>query len=168
MNLRRCCIRRIDRSGIHAGIAKRLYVIRRLHMVDAAQASRNITGDGQYRSVIVPGLVQTGEKMCGSRSPCSRANAEPAGQFRLAGGGERSALFVPNTEPLQTVVATNGVRERVQRISHDAEDLRDAQIRQCRRQQFTHCSAHGGLLAWTQETIGRGEPWLSPWVDHCA
>jgi hypothetical protein len=61
----------------------------------------------------MPGFIQAGEKMRGSRSRRSSANAKPSGQFRLAGGGKRRALLMANAQPLDTFFPPNCIRERV-------------------------------------------------------
>lgn len=50
----------------------------------------------------------------------SHADAERAGQLSLRACGEGRDLLVPDPDPLDPVLSTDGVRDRVESITHNA------------------------------------------------
>ena len=88
MNLSRRSVRRIDRRGLYTRVAKSLYVIGRLKVIDAAHAGRNIAGDRENGCVVVARFVKTRQQMSGSRSGRPRAYPESAREFGWTRGGK--------------------------------------------------------------------------------
>ncbi len=76
--------------------------------------------------MIARGLVEPGDQMRAARAGRAGADAEPAGQLGLAGGGERRAFLVADADPFDLAAAPNRIGQRIERVADQAEDLRDA------------------------------------------
>ena len=74
------------------------------------------------------------------------ADAEPAGQLGLAGGGERRALLVADADPFDAAAA-NRVGERIERVADQAEDLLDPDLLEHADQDIRDCLGHLRLLS---------------------
>jgi hypothetical protein len=95
--------------------------------VDALQLARHLPGKRKNRRVVATCLIEAGDEMSAA-GPCTPAtDAEPAGEFRLAGGRERSAFLVADADPLDLAVA-HSVADRIERIGNQPGYVRDADL----------------------------------------
>jgi hypothetical protein len=78
--------------------------------------------------MIVTRLIEARQQVSGSGTGGSGAHAQASGELGLARRRQCSALLMAYSEPRDAFVAANGIRERIQCIAHDAEDLARPQI----------------------------------------
>ena len=76
--------------------------------------------------------------MSAARPGTAATHAEPASQFRLAGGGKRSAFLMANANPLDLAVA-HSVADRIKRIGNQAEYVSDADLFEHVHQGMGYC-----------------------------
>jgi hypothetical protein len=55
------------------------------------------------------------------------AHTEPAGEFGLAGRGQRRAFFMPDANPFD-LAPPNRIRDRIERIAYQSKNLSDADL----------------------------------------
>ena len=113
MNDGRCLRRRRNRFGVERNVAKQQIGFSGLNKIGPMRLSRHVAGDRQHRRVISGRFVETGDKMRASGAGGAAADAELTRQLSLAGGGERAAFFMTNTNPFNPAPA-HGVGERIQ------------------------------------------------------
>jgi len=75
----------------------------------------------------------------------SGTDREPAGKLGLPGGGERRALLVANADPFDAAT-TDRIRQRVQRISDQAEHVSNTDLLERADQNVRDCLRHARLL----------------------
>ena len=91
--------------------------------VCADQIVKRVPSDGQHRLPVAFRIVEAVEKVNASRAGGSDAYTQPAGIFRVAAGGERRGLLVPNLYELQLVLmGPKGFKHSVYTISWKTED----------------------------------------------
>src|ERR1700733_15662923 len=73
------------------------------------------------------------------------ATAEPAGQLGLAGGGERRAFLVADTDPFD-VAAPYRVGKRIERVADQAENVFDPDLFEHADQYVRYGLSHRDLL----------------------
>ena len=105
--------RRRDGLRIERDVAKQEVGVGRLHVIDALQLARHVAGQGQDRRMIAARLVEAGDQVSAPRPRRAGADAEPAGQLGLAGGGERRAFLVANADPFNAAAA-DGVADGIE------------------------------------------------------
>jgi hypothetical protein len=76
--------------------------------------------------VVAARLIEAGP----AGTSCTGTYCEAAGELRLAGGGERGAFLVTNTDPCN-VAAANGIGERIERVADQSEDVLDPDLLEC-------------------------------------
>ena len=72
--------------------------------------------------MIARSLVEAGDQVRAAGACGAGADAEPAGELGLSGGGQRRAFFMPHADPFDPALA-HRVAERIQRVSDQSEDL---------------------------------------------
>src|ERR1700691_1532911 len=100
--------------------------------------------------MIAARLIEAGDEMRTAGPGRAAAHAELPGQLSLAGGGKRSAFLVADADPFN-VAAAHGVRERVERVADQSENLPDANLLQGVYQYVGHCVSHRCLLLTCRE-----------------
>ena len=95
--------------------------------------------------MVAAGLVEAGDEVRAPGSRRATAHPELPGELRLARGGERGALFMADADPVD-LASPHGVRERIERVSDQPEDVPDADALQRIDQYFRHGQGHIGLL----------------------
>ena len=127
--------RRGDGLGVERDVAKQQVRLGGLEEVGALHLARHVAGQRQHRRVVAAGLVEPGDQMRAAGPGGAGADAEPAGQLGLAGGGQRRAFFVAHADPFD-LAAPHRIGQRIERVADQPEDLLDADLSERRRPEF--------------------------------
>jgi len=95
--------------------------------------------------VVAVCFIETGDEIGAAGSGRSATDGKPAGEFRLARGGQRRPFLVANADPLDIAVA-DGIGKRIERVANEAEYLLDANLFEHVDQSPGHCLCHLRLL----------------------
>jgi hypothetical protein len=95
--------------------------------------------------VIAARFVEAGDKMGAAGPGRPGANAKPARELGLSGGRERRALLVTHADPFDGTAA-NRVRERIERIADQSENVFDPDLLKHADQHVRHRLGHLRLL----------------------
>ena len=99
------------------------------------QLARHLAGERQHRRVVAARLVEPGDQMGAARAGRAGADAEPAGELGLAGGGQRRAFLMTDADPFD-LAAPDRVGERIERVADQSEDMFDADLLEHANQKF--------------------------------
>ncbi len=80
-------------------------------------------------------FIKAGDQMVAAGTRGAGAHAEPAGELGLAGGGQRSAFFMPDADPFDLAVPDR-VRKRIEGIANQSENVLDADLLERADQKF--------------------------------
>jgi hypothetical protein len=79
-----------------------------------------------------------------ARATATRADGEGAREMGFGAGGEGGDLFVPHVNPFDLALATQGVRESIETVTHNAVNTLDASGRESCRELIRHGLGHVG------------------------
>ena len=102
--------------------------MRRLEIVDADLAARDVCRDRQHRHAAAMAVEQAVDQMQVARPAAAGADRQLAGQMRLGTRGKGTGLLVPHVDPVDGSQAPQRIGEAVQRIADDAIDALDARL----------------------------------------
>ena len=131
----------------HRDVGEEPVVVDLLEELAADLLARHLAADGQDRGVRLLGVVQPVEEVDRARPDGAHADAEATGQLCLRARGEGARLLVPHADPLDPVLAPDGVGDRVERVSDHAPDAGDAVLGQGLDQQLGD-GGHGRSSGW--------------------
>src|SRR5215467_1590054 len=108
--------------GIEADIAEEQIRLSRLDIVGPAQIARHVTGKRKDRCMVAGCFIKAGDEVRAAGTGRARAHAQSTCQLGLPRSGERCSLLMPDADPLY-LAAANGVAQRVEGITDQAEDM---------------------------------------------
>src|SRR5450755_5081723 len=104
-----------------------------LKVAAADLAGRNLGRDRQHRGAAAVRIEQTVDEMKVTGPARSRAYRKLAGDLRLAGGGERRHLLMPDMDPVDRLSLAQRLGQAVQAVTDHAEDALHTSLDQCFR-----------------------------------
>jgi len=126
-------------------VGEELVVVDLLEEVAADLGQRYLPAQRKNGDARLLGVVETVEEVDRPWADGAHADTERPGQVRLRAGRERAGLLVPDADPLQPVLAPDGVGHRVQRVSHDSPYVPDSEVGKTVDDQLSD-GGHGALL----------------------
>ena len=114
-----------DSFGVERDIAKQKIGRGCLDVVGALVLAHHVAGNRQDRRMVETGFIKAGDQMRAAGAGGTGAHRELPRKLGLTGGGERRPFLVAHTDPFD-IAATNRVRQRVQRVGDQSEDMLDA------------------------------------------
>lgn len=117
-----------DHLAEMAAIAEQLLGPRRLEVVEADLARRDVGGDRQNRRAGAVGVEQAVDEVEVARSAGAGTDREFAGHLRLTRGGEGGDLLVADMHPVDHAAAANRFRDPVQAVADEAVDPAHARL----------------------------------------
>src|SRR5215468_6244527 len=90
-------------------------------------------------------FVKASDEMRAARTGRARAHAQPTGQLGLPCSGKCCSLLMPDADPLD-LAAANGVAQRVQGVTDQAEDLPNSDLFEHANQDVCYHLGHLPLL----------------------
>ena len=134
--------RRDELAIVAALLEKRLRV--RLLKIAAADLGRgDVRGDGEHGDARTVTIEQAVDEVQIAWSAAPRADGEFARQMRLGAGRERGDLLVPDMNPLDLALPTNGIGQTVEAVADDAVDAFDARSGEGLDELIGHNICHG-------------------------
>ena len=131
--------------GVKRNIAEQQIGLGRLKEISAVHFARHVAGERQNGRMVAARFIKSGHEMRAARSGRAGADREPAGQFRLTGGGQRGAFLVADADPFD-LAAANRVGERIERVADQPENVLDADLLEHADQNVRDCLGHLRLL----------------------
>lgn len=139
-------VRRGDGGAVHGHVAEEQVVVHFLEVLAADLGEGHLTADRQDRRPALGRVVESVEQVYRARSDGSHADPEGSRELRLCSRGEGRGLFVPTAHPAQLLRGADGVGQRVQGVSDDAEDVPDAQLLESVDDHLGDSACHGNVL----------------------
>lgn len=134
-----------DGSAEDRHVTEEQVVVDFLEGVAAQLGQGDLAGAGQDGRTALGRVVEAVEEVHGTGADRAHAHPQAVGELGLGARGEGRRLLVTAAHPLHVVGGADGVGERVERVSHDAEHLADAEFAQGVHDDAGDGSWHGFL-----------------------
>ena len=82
-------------------------------------------GDPQHRHTRAMAVEQAVDEMQIARAATAGADGEGAGEMRVRAGGEGGYFFMAHMDPFDAAMATDGIGQAIQAVTHDPVNARD-------------------------------------------
>src|SRR3984885_13489913 len=112
--------------------------LRGLDKISAVHRPRHVAGQRKNRRVIAARLVEPGHQVRAAWTGRAGAHPKLASQLCLASGGQSCAFLMTDADPID-LAASDGVREWIERVADQPEDMSNPDLLKHANQKFCNC-----------------------------